>query len=70
MNVELITDGKVHIVVVDGDAKLRHSADGTWGSSEAGWAIHPALYRRHERNHGRVDNSFGENGERLDHDSA
>ena len=44
MNVELITDGKVHIIVVDGDAKLRRSADGSWGSAEPGWAIHPSRY--------------------------
>jgi hypothetical protein len=40
--VELITDGHAHIVVIDGEVKLRRNADGTWNSSEAGWSVQPS----------------------------
>jgi hypothetical protein len=37
--VELITDGNASVIAVDGEAKLRREADGTWGSSEPGWGV-------------------------------
>jgi hypothetical protein len=40
--VELKSDGNAYLIVIDGEAKLRRNADGTWGSAEPGWKIHPA----------------------------
>ena len=66
--VELITYGKVYIIVVDGDAKFRRSADGSWGVAESGWAIHPVPLLD-----GTSDKSWegwefiSPDGERLDH---
>ena len=60
-SVELITDGHAHIVVIDGEVKLRRNADGTWNSSEAGWSVnHPRYFSGLmpiARNHGRLGRS-------------
>ena len=37
--VELKLDGDAYVIVIDGEAKFRRDAGGTWGCSESGWGV-------------------------------